>query len=249
MNAYLDLVHKFGAHNTNFIAALIGSELGNFLLFLTILLVLGENQRIGYPKMSQQLKNAQLMPAQMKLNLEQFMHKIQSLSDILHINLAPFQADHIALRINDRELAELAHQEWQKEGKVISEAEINGRPIIVIKFDTPVKGLDWTIECLELPYPAEGKTYPEQSWEHVEFVIPSQATTAEEYLADIQQQFPQLSLAWDSLADKGVKVKLSSPKGEGERLNNPTVAFKYQGVCIKLHPHSLKSIVESEQSA
>ncbi|MDF4777280.1 VOC family protein, partial [Vibrio parahaemolyticus] len=25
-------------------------------------------------------------------------------------------------------------------------------------------------------------------------------------------------------------------------------AFKYQGICIKLHPHSLKRIVESEQA-
>lgn len=27
MNAYLDLVHKFGAHNNNFIASLIGNVL------------------------------------------------------------------------------------------------------------------------------------------------------------------------------------------------------------------------------
>jgi len=42
VNAYLDLVHKFGAHNSNFIASLIGSELGNLLLFLMILLLLGK---------------------------------------------------------------------------------------------------------------------------------------------------------------------------------------------------------------
>lgn len=199
--------------------------------------------------MSQQLKNAQLMPSQMKAGLEKFMHKIQGLSDILHINLASFQADHIALRINDYELARLAHQEWQKEGQIISQAKINGRPIVVIEFDSPIQCLGWDIECLELPYPAEGKIYPQQSWEHVEFVIPSNAQTAEEYIADIKQRFPQLEQAWDSLDSLGIKVKLSSPKGEGERLNNPTVAFKFQGVCIKLHPHSLKKIVESEQSA
>ncbi len=249
MNAYLDLVHKFGAHNTNFIAPLIGSELGNFLLFLTILLVLGKNQRIGYEKMSQPLFNAELMPAQMKANLDEFMHKIQYLSDTLHINLKPFQADHIALRINDAELAKLAHQEWQKEGQVISNAQINGRPIIVILFEQALCSHGWDIECLELPYPAPGKIYPEQNWEHVEFVVPSDAHSADDYLADIKQQFPALAQNWDALLEKGVKVKLSSPKGEGERLNNPTVAFKHKGVCIKLHPHPLKAIVESEQSA
>jgi len=199
--------------------------------------------------MSQQLINAELMPSQMKSNLDEFMHKIQDLSDVLHINLQPFQADHVALRLNDAELAKLAHQEWQKEGQVISNAQINGRPIIVILFEQALTSLGWEIECLELPYPAPGKTYPEQSWEHVEFVVPSNAQTADEYLADLKNQFPALAKNWDALTDKGVKVKLSSPKGEGERLHNPTVAFKYKGVCIKLHPHPLKAIVESEQSA
>jgi predicted metalloenzyme YecM len=249
VNAYLDLVHKFGAHNSNFIASLIGSELGNFLLFLTILIVLRKNQRFGSKKMSQQLLNAELMPSQMKTKLDGFMHKIQSLSEILHINLQPFQADHIAMRINDAELAKQADLEWRKEAKVISNAQINGRPIMVLLFDQPLQCAEWQIECLELPYPAEGKVYPEQSWEHVEFVIPSAAETAEAYLQDLKQQFPAFADNWGGLAQRGVKVKLSSPKGEGERLNNPTVAFKYEGVCIKLHPHSLKKIVESEQSA
>ncbi|NOH81928.1 VOC family protein [Vibrio sp. RE86] len=196
--------------------------------------------------MSQLLNNAQLMPSQMKGTLNEFMHKIQALSELLHINLTDFQADHIALRINETELAQLAHQEWQKEGKVISSAQINGRPIIVILFDEALKALTWEIECLELPYPAEGKHYPEQSWEHVEFVVPSNANTADEYLVDLKKQFPELADSWNSLSELGIKTKLSSPKGEGERLNNPTVAFKYKGVCIKLHPHSLKKIVESE---
>ncbi|MDA0127502.1 VOC family protein [Vibrio sp. MarTm2] len=199
--------------------------------------------------MSQRLIDAELMPQQMKQKLHDFMHKIQQLGEILHINLSDFQADHIALRINEAELAHLAHQEWLKAGKEISNAMINGRPIIVLEFNQPLNALEWKIECLELPYPAEGKYYPEQSWEHVEFVVPSQAKTAEEYLADLKRQFPCFAEKYDVLPEQGVKIKLSSPKGEGERLNNPTVAFKRNGVCIKLHPHSLKKIVESEQAS
>jgi len=198
--------------------------------------------------MSKELTNAGLMPVQMKSKLDDFMHKIQSLSELLHINLSRFQADHIALRINESELAKQAHYEWQKEAQVISQAEINGRPIIVLLFNQPLECMGWEIECLELPYPAPGKIYPEQSWEHVEFVVPSQAQTADEYLSDLKQQFPEMADNWDKLEQLGIKTKLSSPKGEGERLNNPTVAFKWNGVCIKLHPHSLKRIVESEQA-
>ncbi|MCK6262670.1 VOC family protein [Vibrio sp. ZSDE26] len=196
--------------------------------------------------MSQLLAKAELTPTQMKAKLNEFMQKIQLLSDILSLDLSEVQADHIALRINDSELAKLAHSEWQKEGKVISQARINGRPIIVLEFDEPLDALHWKIECLELPYPAEGKMYPEQSWEHVEFVIPSDATTAEEYLEYLKVTFPAFRKDYASLDSKGVSIKLSSPKGEGERVNNPTVAFKWQGVCIKLHPHTLKTIVQSE---
>ncbi|MGF1721445.1 VOC family protein [Vibrio kyushuensis] len=198
--------------------------------------------------MSQLLAKADLTPLQMKAKLNEFMQKITALSDLLCLNLSEYQADHIALRINDPELASLAHQEWQKEGRVISEAHINGRPIIVIEFDAPLQGREWSIECLELPYPAAGKIYPTQSWEHVEFVVPSDAMTADEYLVDLKARFPEFNNAYDELEQLGVGVKLSSPKGEGERLNNPTVAFKWSGVCIKLHPHSLKAIVESERS-
>jgi len=195
--------------------------------------------------MISQLQQAKLSPTQMHQSLATFIAKICTLSDKLGLDLTAYQADHLALRINHVELAKAAHQAWLEYGKEISRAQINGRPIIVIAFDTPLVAMDWSIECLELPYPAEGKLYPNQDWEHVEFVVPSTAQTADDYFADIKRAFPELE---EALAQNPqVKVKLSSPKGEGERLNNPTVAFKHQGVCIKLHPHSLKAIVESEQ--
>ncbi len=197
--------------------------------------------------MTSKLVDKRLTPELMIQDLDAFMAKIEALSSLLCLDLSLAQADHIALRINDVETAELAHQAWAQYGKVISQAQINGRPIIVIEFDKALESRGWKLECLELPYPAEGKTYPAESWEHVEFVIPSHAQTADEFLADLKHTYSQFGAQFEKLEEMGVKTKLSSPKGEGERLNNPTVAFKYQGVCIKLHPHSLKRIVESEQ--
>ncbi len=197
--------------------------------------------------MLQSLLDSGLHPEQMKQKLPLFIEKIQQLTDILQINLAAYSLDHIALRINELQLAQTAHQAWLQEGEEISNTLINGRPIIVIAFHQPLVVKTWQIECLELPYPVVGKHYPEQSWEHVEFVVPSDAQTADEYLQDLKQIFPALAKQWERLAEKGVKVKLSSPKGEGERLNNPTVAFKWQGVCIKLHPHTLQQVIESER--
>ncbi len=198
--------------------------------------------------MTPKLVQNRLAPELMLEDLDAFMAKIEALASTLCLDLSLAQADHIALRINDAETAKLAHQAWAQYGKVISQAQINGRPIVVIEFDTALESRGWKMECLELPYPAEGKSYPTESWEHVEFVIPSHAQTAEEFLADLKHTYPQFGAQFEKLGEMGVKIKLSSPKGEGERLNNPTVAFKYQGVCIKLHPHSLKRIVESEQA-
>ncbi|WP_322804156.1 VOC family protein [Vibrio alfacsensis] len=198
--------------------------------------------------MTTQLIEKRLTPELMIQDLDAFMAKIENLASMLRLDLSFAQADHIALRIHDAETAKAAHQAWSQHGKVISQAKINGRPIVVIAFEQALESRGWKIECLELPYPAEGKSYPAESWEHVEFVIPSHAETADDFLADLKHTYPAFGERYEQLEEMGVKIKLSSPKGEGERLNNPTVAFKYQDICIKLHPHSLKRIVESEQA-
>ncbi|GAL21761.1 protein yecM [Vibrio maritimus] len=199
-----------------------------------------------HEKMQQTLIEKGLVPSAMLNKIDDFLDNIQALCSLLAIDLSAYQADHIALRINDAELAKAAHQAWLEYGKVISEAQINGRPIIVLEFDNAVQSHGWSIECLELPYPAIGKTHPVEDWEHVEFVVPSNALTAEAFLQDLYKLFPNLERQLEQAKQQGVKVKLSSPKGEGERLANPTVAFKFNNICIKLHPHSLKNIVASE---
>ena len=109
--------------------------------------------------MSRRLLDAELMPWQMKAKLDVFMQNIQSLGERIKVDLQALQADHIALRINDEELAKLAHKEWLKEGRECSNAMINGRPIIVIEFTKPLRVSNWSIDCLELPYPVQGKMY------------------------------------------------------------------------------------------
>ncbi|MGS0726836.1 VOC family protein, partial [Shewanella sp. 0m-11] len=43
-----------------------------------------------------------------------------------------------------------------------------------------------------------------------------------------------------------IKVKMSSPKGDKERLANPTIAFKKDGICVKVHAHGIKAVIASE---
>ena len=196
--------------------------------------------------MNSSLTELRLTPEKMLAEVAEFVDKIRVLAVEIGLDLVDLQADHIALRINDHSLAEQAHQAWLDYGKVISCAHINGRPIIVYQFISPIAIGSWQIECLELPYPAAGKQYPQQGWEHIEFVLPSNATNADDFLRDLKNKFPLMDKRWHDLDKQGIKTKLSSPKGEGERLANPTVAFKKSGVCIKLHPHSLRNVVLSE---
>lgn len=194
------------------------------------------------------LQQQQLLPQQMMEQLPTFWRNIEVLASNLKLDLKGLQADHIAMRINSKDVAEHAHKLWLDKGRQISNAHINGRPIIVIEFDQPLSTPYGSIECLELPYPARDKFYSSQGWEHVEFVVPSEAESAEAFFDELLHRYPDFAQQRDRLDALGIAVKLSSPKGEGERLANPTVAFKHNGVCIKLHPHSLKSIVHWEQS-
>ncbi|UTV28527.1 VOC family protein [Photobacterium atrarenae] len=191
----------------------------------------------------QKLREAGLHPEQMLAQLPAFVARIEALAREMDLSLTAYQADHLALRVNDREIAEALHQAWLAYGEEWSRTMINGRPIVVIGFDQPLQVGPWQIEALELPYPGE-KQYPQQGWEHIEFVIPSEAGTTDALKAALDETFP--TLPWDELAAKGIKVKASSPAGEHERLPNPTYAFKKEGVCIKLHPCSLKAVIESE---
>ncbi len=192
------------------------------------------------------LTTNRLTPTQMYQDVDFFINQISELCDSLQLDLTSFQLDHIAMRVNNWQLAEAAHQVWLNEGMEISSAMINGRPIIVIELETPILLGGWSTHCLELPYPVKGKSYPRQGWEHVEFVMPSSATNVDDFLQDIWQRFPALEQMWPTLEQRGITVKCSAPKGDRERLANPTIAFRQGDVCLKLHPHSLAHVIASE---
>lgn len=188
-------------------------------------------------------------PESMFDDIPVFAEKIEHLYQLLGLDDSHLILDHIAMRINQLNDAQITELEWERLGRIISKAEINGRPIVVIELEQAIAIGGWETDCIELPYPALGKHYLVEGWEHVEFVVPTEANTLDEFVAMIRQHFPRLNSQWEQLLELGVSIKMSEPKGSGERLANPTVAFKWQGVTIKLHPHSLKAVIESEQSS
>ncbi|SQD78307.1 VOC family protein [Moritella yayanosii] len=152
--------------------------------------------------------------------------------------------DHVALRVNDIATAESLLAAFKQRGKVISDSIINGRPIYIIVLDEPFTLGDWQIDCVELPFPA--KHYSQQGWEHIELVLPGNATS----MVELEQALRLANPNIDTLLinDSSIKVKRSSPQAAGEQLANPTIAFKQGNICIKVHSAGIKAVIASESA-
>lgn len=181
---------------------------------------------------------------QLKCQWPEFSQSILDFARYLGLQNFQIHCDHVALRVNELETAHALLAQWQQVGEVISDSVINGRPIYIIALDKPLTLGNWTIDCVELPFPA--KHYPQVGWEHIELVLPGNATT----MAELEQALYVINpdIAAVLAATPEIKVKRSSPQAEGERLANPTIAFKLGSICIKVHSAGIKAVIASENA-
>lgn len=194
-----------------------------------------------------------------------FEAQILALLETLDLADKALVCDHVALRVNSIASADALRDAFSCVGKIISDNIINGRTILIIELDTPLTLGQFSIACVELPYPSD-KVYPQEGWEHIELVIDSKAKDCDTLSQDLLALCPKLSALQPSeqaaepvqssslglnsqgiASLAGIKIKMSSPKGDKERLANPTIAFKRDDVCIKVHPHGIKAVIASEQ--
>ncbi|MDO6677958.1 VOC family protein [Pseudomonadota bacterium] len=173
----------------------------------------------------------------------EFSARIEAFISQLGLDKLSLECDHCALRVNDADKAKLLTEQFSEHGEVISNNMINGRPILIIKLTQPLTLADKNVTCVELPYPSD-KNYPVEGWEHVELVMPSTAQTCEQLVTELVEKVP--TLAPIIAGETAIKVKQSSPKGDNERLANPTIAFKAEGICVKVHPLGIEAIIASE---
>ncbi len=171
-----------------------------------------------------------------------FERKILDLSHTMQITLKDYQIDHIAIRVNQLETAELWLKKLPQCGEVISDNIVNGRPIYIIKLNEPLIMINQKVNVIELPFP-KGKIYPVENWEHIEIVMPfSENETIPQWSERILNTF-----LWHKNSD--LKVKISEPKVEGEQLPNPSIAVSFvdsteNHTCIKVHPYTLEKVIE-----
>ncbi|WP_237386454.1 VOC family protein [Xenorhabdus sp. Sc-CR9] len=164
-----------------------------------------------------------------------FAQKLKQFGEDSGLDFAQYPADHISLRCNQVSLAERWHQGFLQCGHLMSESIINGRSICLFELEQSIILLGWRIDCVELPYPSQ-KQYIHQGWEHIELVLPTQP---EQLMDEAYRLLP------DPLPE-GFHTKESHPKGNNERLPNPTLAITNSEVTVKFHPFSIKDIVKSE---
>ncbi|HFZ8993099.1 TPA: VOC family protein [Citrobacter freundii] len=172
-------------------------------------------------------------------DLPRFTQAFRELSTRLGLDYSSLEADHISLRCHQNATAERWRRGFEQCGELLSENIINGRPICLFKLDEPVCVEHWQFSVVELPWPGE-KRYPVEGWEHIEIVLPGEPETLNARALAL--------LSDEGLSQPGIFVKTSSPKGERERLANPTLAVTDRSVTIKFHPWSIEAIVASEQS-
>jgi predicted metalloenzyme YecM len=171
-------------------------------------------------------------------DLPRFTQAFTALTGRLGLDIAPLAADHISLRCHQNATAERWRRGFEQCGELLSGNIINGRPICLFKLHEPVCVAHWRFTVVELPWPGE-KRYPLEGWEHIEIVLPGDPDTL---------NARALALLSDhGLSQPGIFVKTSSPKGERERLPNPTLAVTDGSVTVKFHPWTIEEIVASEE--
>ena len=172
----------------------------------------------------------------------QFEQKIISLAAYLWLILSDYEIDHIAVRVNNCKTAKSYLELFVKYGVILSDSIVNGRVIYLIKLHQPLVLAGQKVQIIELPFP-NGKIYPQESWEHIEIVIPFLAKESTiEWIERIKKQFLLNQMS-------ELSVKVDEPKVDGEILPNPSIALSFADKtqnhsCIKVHPYSIEEIIE-----
>ncbi len=138
------------------------------------------------------------------------------------VHVSRFPLDHLCYRVeNDKRYQELRN-ELDREGVLLGENPIGGRPIATFRLNRPFLFEGRSIDVMELPAPKPGSPYPE-GYEHAEFVVT-------EDLLEFTKCYPQL--AWDiSGIDKSI---------------NADVRLRFKDFSVKFHRRALAEVIAYE---
>ncbi len=169
-------------------------------------------------------------------DLPRFIRAFTELATRLGLDIAPLEADHISLRCHQNATAERWRRGFEQCGELLSENIINGRPICLFKLHAPVTVAHWQFTVVELPRRRKALS-ARRLGAYRNCSAREPETLNARALALLSEE---------GLSQPGIFVKTSSPKGERERLPNPTLAVTDGNVTVKFHPRTIEQIVASE---
>lgn len=160
---------------------------------------------------------------QFRTDGENFLNQLMAEAESVGLPISCFQSDHLCFRVETLEQYSIYKRNLEKEGHLLTEAMVNGRPIATYQLKGPFKIRNQTVNLVELPAPKPGTEY-KLGFEHAEFVI-SDSFDA------FASRFPALSF-----------VK------SGAKNLNPELCVKLPSGQIKFHHLSLARVIEIEDA-
>ncbi len=156
-------------------------------------------------------------------DIEGFVDKVFDILDKEGIDVSESYLDHICYRVETQEEYKEFQTELEKYGYLLTEKEINGRPISSYKLIEPIVLHENEISVVELPSPKADTPY-KRGLEHAELVIVEDFKT-------FMGLYPSTKFNMKA-ANKAV---------------NPDVSIKYDGITIKFHHKPLEYVILHEQ--
>ncbi len=136
------------------------------------------------------------------------------------IDVSSYKLDHLCYRVATLEEYCAMRIVLSNMGILLTEAEIDGRPISTYTLTIPLVYQDRTVRLVELPAPKQSISY-KTGWEHAEFVVGEDPRIW-------MTRYPHLD--WDTRAlSKSV---------------NSDVSRKYDAMCVKFHEYPLDYVIE-----
>ena len=147
--------------------------------------------------------------------LENIFHHLNT----ININVEKYPIDHICYRTESAAQYFHLKKELNDFCELLTESQINNRPIATFKLPVPIIYKNRKIYLLELPAPKPRSFYP-AGYEHVEFVI-------EESLEQFIEKYSNINFD-----KKGMSKKI-----------NPDVRIKFDGYSVKFHLYDLEYVI------
>lgn len=143
-----------------------------------------------------------------------------------NINFSNFLIDHICYRVSNYRNYSQKKQQLAKLGHMLTETEVNGRPIACFKLHQPIvinyKSQSFEIPLIELPAPKKAKVSID-GLEHFEM-----ATSF--HPQKMQLQYPRLT--WNT---SGMN-----------KVFNPEIELEFSSGAVKFHQQSLEQVITTE---